>query len=68
MANSADDLPQKIVDTALGPARVSAGGTTVDAQDLSKLIEAEKHLAGKTAAARNHLGLRFIQLIPPGGG
>ena len=68
MANTTDDLPQKIIDTALGPASVSAGGITVQAQDLDKIIEAQRHLAGQTAAGKVHFGLRCVKLEPPGAG
>jgi hypothetical protein len=49
-------------------ARISVDGTAVDAQDVSKLIEADRYLAGKRAAAKNHLGLYFVKLQPPGAG
>ena len=61
-------IREAIEQTARGPARVSVDGTSVDAQRISDLIEADKHLAGNTALTRNHLGIRFRQIIPPGGG
>lgn len=35
---------------------------------LRDLIEADRHLAAKQAATKNHFGLRFTKCIPPGGG
>lgn len=35
---------------------------------LSDLIEAAQYLAGEEAGNRNHLGLRFSQLVPPAAG
>ena len=31
-------------------------------------IKAANYLAAQTAGARSHLGLRFVKLVPPGGG
>ena len=62
------DLSETIRQTALGPASVSVGGVSVQAQDVSKIIEADRYLAAKRAAAKNHLGLYFVKLQPPGAG
>lgn len=35
---------------------------------IKDLIEADRHLANKRAAAKSHFGLRMTKLIPPGGG
>jgi hypothetical protein len=63
MADS--DLSETIREAAQGPARVSADGTSVDAQDLSKLIEADRYLAAQQASDQTHFGLRFVRLDPP---
>lgn len=68
MPNEASDLPQKIIDTALGPKQVSVDGTTVTAQDLEKIIAAKRHLAGENAAGNDAFGLRFTKMQPPGAG
>jgi hypothetical protein len=68
MPNEAADLPQKIVDAALGLKRVTVDGTTVEARDVDEIIAAQKHLAGQTAAEAAHFGLRFAKLQPPGAG
>jgi len=61
-------IQDAIEETAKGPARVSVDGTTVDAQKIADQILADRYTAGKTAASRNHLGLRFVKLVPPGAG
>jgi len=61
-------IQDAIEETAKGPAQVSADGTTVSAQKIADQIEADRYLAAKTAAARNHFGLRFVRLEPPGAG
>lgn len=63
-----ETIADAIESTAMGPASVSIDGTSVQAQDLDKLIRADQHKAGKTAATRNHFGLRFAKTRPPGGG
>ncbi len=68
MANEAGDLPQQLIDVALGPKKVTVDGTAVEAQDLDKIIAARKHLAGEEAAAKTHFGLRFAKMQPPGAG
>ena len=64
----ADNLEDQIEEVALGPKQVSVDGTTVTSQDIAALIEADKYLKAKAAMARNHFGLRFVQLEPPGTG
>lgn len=61
-------IPAAIDSTAKGPASVSVDGTSVQQQDISKLIEADRYLKGQTAAAKPPFGLRFARLKPPGGG
>lgn len=64
----ADNIEDQVEEVALGPKQVSVDGTTVTSQDVSALIEADKYLKAKTAVTRNHFGLRFAQLEPPGTG
>ena len=65
---ASNDLSDTIRETATGPARVSIDGSSVDAQKVADQILAEQHLAGRTSAAKNHLGLRFVRLQSQGGG
>lgn len=65
MAEPADQLAAE----ALKPASVSNDGVTVSRRSLAELIEYEKHLAGKTAAANMTATVRgmFSKIVPPGG-
>ena len=46
----------------------SENGRSMTNVPLKDLIEADRYLAGKRAAAKAHMGLRFTKCIPPGGG
>jgi hypothetical protein len=65
MAEPADQLAAE----ALKPASVSNDGVTVSRRSLTELIEYEKHLAGKTAAANMAATVKgmFSKIVPPGG-
>lgn len=43
-------------------------GRKIDRMAIKDMIAADQYLAGKTAAAKSHFGLRFTKCIPPGGG
>ena len=68
MATSADDLQQTILDNAVKPASASVDGISVTQHSLRDQLEVLRHARGATAADRNHLGLRFVKLTPPGAG
>jgi len=51
-----------------GVQSVSVDGTNVGAMSIDDRIKAARFVAAQQAAARNHLGLRFVKLVPPGGG
>lgn len=61
-------IPEAITQAALGPKTSSENGRTVTEHDLGQLIKADNHLAGKTAGLKNHMGLRFGKIVPPGAG
>jgi len=65
-----DELRDKIAETAAGPKRVRTDAGEVEAQDLGDMIEADKYLSAKNAAAsgtgNTRRGLRFNKLLPPG--
>jgi hypothetical protein len=61
-----DELRQAIQQTATGPKRVRTDAGEVESQDISQQIEADKYLSAKAAAAKNHRGLRFSTIVPPG--
>lgn len=61
-------IADAIESAAKGPASVSVDGTSVQTQDISKQIEADRYVKGATAISKPHFGLRITQLKPPGGG
>lgn len=65
-----DELRQKIEETASGPKRVRTDAGEVESQDVAAMIEADKYLSAKNAAAgsstNKRRGLRFNKLLPPG--
>jgi hypothetical protein len=61
-----DELRDKILETATGPASVRTDAGEVVAQDLSKQIEVDKYLSAKAAASTKSRGLRFNKFLPPG--
>lgn len=65
---STDDIDDAIESTATGPKRVTADGVTVEAQSIQDQIAAAKHVGAQAGAAKNHFGLRFVKLEPPGCG
>jgi len=65
-ASVVEDLEQRIRDAAAGPARASNETGAVDQQPLGELIEADRYLASKDAAASPRKSLRFTKLVPPG--
>jgi hypothetical protein len=56
------DLSETIKQTAQGPSAVNIDGNSATAQDISKQIEADRHLAANQAVAKRHRGLRFTKL------
>ena len=57
-----------IEQNALGPKRVQVGNTSVEQHAVADQIAADQHTKATTAGSKNHLGLRFVQLVPPGAG
>ena len=53
---------------ARGPAAVTIGNQNVTAKDIGQLIEADKYLAAKRAAANGSPGIRIGKIIPGGCG
>lgn len=63
--SSDEGLENVIRQTAEDPASFSVDGMSGASQDLSKLIETDRHLAANRAALQPHFGLRFAKLRPP---
>ena len=61
-----DEIRDAIESTAKGPARVRTDAGEVEAQDITKQIEADKYLSAKAAASTTKRGLRFNQITPGG--
>jgi hypothetical protein len=61
-----EDLDNAIRDNAVGPAKASGDGTSVEQHTLADQIAADKYLAGKKAMSSPRKGLRIAKIIPPG--
>jgi hypothetical protein len=61
----AEGIEQDAID---GVQQFSVDGVSGTVMSIDDRIKAAKYLASQTAAARNHQGLRFVKLVPPGGG
>lgn len=59
-------LENTITDAASGPAKASGDAGSVEQHNLKDLIEADKYLAQKSAGQMGGLGIKRVQLIPPG--
>ena len=65
----ADDINEAIEESAIaGIQSISVDGVQTQKMTLDEQIKAARYLASRTAAAQNHFGLRFVKLVPPGGG
>ena len=60
------DLQEQIEDAAKGPSQMTVDGMAVTQQPLGDLIRADRYLRSLTAAGKNHKGLRFNKMKPPG--
>ena len=59
-------LEDKINEVANGPAKAAGDAGSVEQQNLKDLVEADKYLAQKNASQGRSLGIKRVQLIPPG--
>ena len=59
-------IEDKINEVAQGPAKASGDAGSVEQQNLKDLIEADKYLANKRVSQARGLGIKRVQLIPPG--
>lgn len=54
--------------TALGMVSSASDGKSSQTNiPIRDLIEADQHLARKRTASKNHFGMRYTAMIPPGG-
>lgn len=68
MPDPPKDISEAIEQNAKGPRRVQSGKDSVEQHSIQDQIAADNHQAAKKAGAKAHFGLRFTQIIPPGGG
>lgn len=61
-----EEIRQKLAEAAAQPRRVRTDAGEVENHDLKQIIEADKYLSAKAAAASKSRGLRFNKLEPPG--
>jgi hypothetical protein len=62
------DLSDTIEQVAKTGKRVTVDGLTVEFATLEELLKADAHLKASSARSKNHLGLTFRKLEPPGAG
>lgn len=60
------DLTEQITQAASDPAAASGDGQSATARPLGELIDADRYLGNKAAAARRRRGLRYSKLTTPG--
>lgn len=60
------DIDEAIAQALLLPESVTEAGRTITERPLKDLLDARDRESGNVAAEKNHFGLRFIKLIPPG--
>ena len=61
-----DSLEDAIEENATGPKRASGDAGSVEQHSIRDLIEANKHLAAKKAAAAKGLGIKLAKISPDG--
>jgi hypothetical protein len=60
------DLSEQIEDAANAPRRSESGDKVIESHPIKDLIEADRYLAGKRAAAARRSPFRTVTLSPPG--
>lgn len=60
------DLETVLNDAAQLPQSTVIDGTTVTQHPLADLADIADRQAAKTASSKNHRGIRFSKLVPPG--
>ena len=66
MATEAE-LQQAIIDNAAGPRKVEGDEATVEQHSIPDQIKAAQFAAARTGVANPNRGIRFTQIMPPGG-
>lgn len=66
MPDPTENLEQAIRDNASGPARAQGDSGSVQQHPLPDQIEADRYLESKNATRTKGLGIKLVQLSPPG--
>ena len=66
MADAIETTIRQFAEDGISSSSFSSGSSSQSARSISELIEARRFLAGETAKARNHGGIVFRQIKPPG--
>lgn len=61
-------ISNAIDENARNPRRVQVGNQSVETQPIQDQIAADAYGKASTAGSKTHLGLRFVQIVPPGAG
>lgn len=64
---AASDLESTIETAAEKPVSMSVDGVTVTQRPIADLIAADRYLSAKKASRHKSRGIRFTQIVPPGG-
>jgi hypothetical protein len=64
----AQQVEAALLANALAPLRERQGDRSMEERTTPDLLALLDRLTGEVAATRDHLGLRFIKIIPPGCG
>ena len=62
----ADSIEDTLDAAATKPKKVSGDAGSVEMPSVPELIQLADRTAAKTGGAKNHLGLRFVKLVPSG--
>ena len=57
---------EALAQSLLQPKSVSENGRTIVNRDLKEIQDAMDRETASTSGKKNHMGLRFRQLVPPG--
>jgi hypothetical protein len=59
-------VDEAIEEAAQNPQKVQTDGMSVEQHPLPDQVEADRYLESKRAAEKDHAGIRFVKLEPPG--
>ena len=60
------EIEKSIKENAVGPKSAESDGQKVEQHSIADQIEADRYLNSKQAMKKRNLGLKVIQIIPPG--